>query len=84
MLRHGRRQRLVLERQRHHGDLGGRTLVPIHWATFNLAFHAWAEPADRLCAAADRSRVQVVIPRPGERIDLTTPPPTRDWWTAVA
>jgi L-ascorbate metabolism protein UlaG (beta-lactamase superfamily) len=22
-----------------HGDLGGRVLLPVHWATFNLAFH---------------------------------------------
>ena len=29
---------------RAHVDLGGGLLVPIHWATFNLAFHAWNEP----------------------------------------
>src|SRR3954469_4701076 len=66
-----------------HGDLGGRVLMPIHWATFNLAFHRWAEPAQRLLAAADARGVQVVVPRPGERVDVLAPPPLRDWWTAV-
>jgi L-ascorbate metabolism protein UlaG (beta-lactamase superfamily) len=66
-----------------HGDLGGRVLVPIHWATFNLAFHRWAEPVQRLLAAADARRVQVVVPQPGERVDLLDPPALRDWWTAV-
>ena len=33
---------------RAHGDLGGRVFLPIHWATFNLAFHRWAEPVQRV------------------------------------
>jgi L-ascorbate metabolism protein UlaG (beta-lactamase superfamily) len=71
------------EAVRAHGDLGGQVLVPIHWATFNLAFHRWAEPVQRLLAAAGTRGVQVVVPRPGERIDLLAPPPLQDWWTAV-
>src|SRR5262249_57230510 len=35
-----------------HRDLRGELLVPVHWATFNLAFHAWNEPAIRMAAAA--------------------------------
>ena len=71
------------EAVRAHGDLGGRVLVPIHWATFNLAFHRWAEPVERLLAAADARGIPVVVPRPGERVDVLSPPPLRDWWTAV-
>jgi L-ascorbate metabolism protein UlaG (beta-lactamase superfamily) len=71
------------EAVRAHGDLGGRVLVPIHWATFNLAFHRWAEPVERLLTAAGSRGVQVVVPQPGERIDVLAPPPLRDWWTAV-
>ena len=71
------------EAVRAHGDLGGRVLMPIHWATFNLAFHRWAEPAQRLLAAAAARGVQVVVPRPGERVDVLSPPPLQDWWTAV-
>lgn len=71
------------EAMRAHGDLGGRVLLPIHWATFNLAFHRWPEPVQRLLAAARRTGAQVVVPQPGERIDVLDPPPLRDWWTAV-
>ena len=71
------------EAVRAHGDLGGRVLLPVHWATFNLAFHRWAEPIQRLCAAAERSDVRLVVPLPGQRVDLLAPPPVQDWWTAV-
>ncbi len=71
------------EAVRAHGDLGGAVLLPIHWATFNLAFHRWAEPVQRLLAAARPRSVTVVVPRPGERIDVLAPPPALDWWTAV-
>ncbi len=71
------------EAVRAHGDLGGAVLLPIHWATFNLAFHRWAEPVQRLLAAARPRGITVVVPRPGERVDVLAPPPLRDWWTAV-
>ncbi|WP_245753779.1 MBL fold metallo-hydrolase [Geodermatophilus ruber] len=71
------------EAVRAHGDLGGGLLVPVHWATFNLAFHRWAEPVQRMCTAAERSGVRVAVPRPGERVDALAPPPAEDWWTAV-
>jgi L-ascorbate metabolism protein UlaG (beta-lactamase superfamily) len=71
------------EAMRAHGDLGGRLLLPIHWATFNLAFHRWAEPVQRLLAAAERVGAQVAVPLPGQRIDVLDPPELDDWWTAV-
>jgi len=71
------------EAVRAHGDLGGKVLMPIHWATFNLAFHRWAEPVQRLLVAAAARDVQVVVPRPGERVDVLSPPPLEDWWTEV-
>ena len=71
------------EAVRAHGDLGGQVLLPVHWATFNLAFHRWAEPAQRLLAAAERSGVTVTVPRPGQRVDVLDLPELTDWWTAV-
>jgi L-ascorbate metabolism protein UlaG (beta-lactamase superfamily) len=71
------------EAMRAHEDLGGSVLLPIHWATFNLAFHRWAEPVQRLCAAAEKRGARVVVPRPGQRIDVLEPPELEDWWTAV-
>lgn len=67
-----------------HRDLGGDVLLPIHWATFDLAFHGWAEPVQRLCVAAGAAGVALALPRPGERVSSDVPAPTADWWTALA
>ena len=65
---------------RAHVDLRGRVMVPVHWATFNLGFHAWREPADRAVAAAKKAGVALAMPRPGQRIDVAAPPPIEPWW----
>ncbi|MFC4943604.1 MBL fold metallo-hydrolase [Pseudonocardia sp. GCM10023141] len=70
-----------------HVDLAGSgagLLVPVHWATFDLGFHAWAEPVERLRAAAAAAGVALALPIPGERIDAQTPPAVRDWWTSLS
>jgi L-ascorbate metabolism protein UlaG (beta-lactamase superfamily) len=54
-------------------------LVPIHWATFRLAPHPWAEPVERLLRAADPAGVHVVVPKPGQRIDRDTSS-VEPWW----
>jgi L-ascorbate metabolism protein UlaG (beta-lactamase superfamily) len=74
------------EAVRAHLDLAGGprgVLVPVHWATFNLGFHPWGEPARRLRAAAAEAGVRTAMPRPGERVDATAPPAATDWWAAV-
>ena len=65
---------------RAHVDLRGGALVPVHWATFNLAFHDWNEPALRAEAAARERGVRLLIPRPGEMLEPTASPDLREWW----
>jgi len=65
-------------------DLRGRVLLPVHWATFNLGFHSWAEPIERVRAAAASAGVRLVVPIPGQRLDLSATTELRDWWTAIA
>ncbi|BBB40309.1 Conserved exported protein of uncharacterised function [Mycobacteroides abscessus subsp. bolletii] len=55
-------------------------LLPIHWATFNLALHPWAEPIERVLAAAEEQEVTVVAPRPGQRADARQPAAPDGWW----
>jgi L-ascorbate metabolism protein UlaG (beta-lactamase superfamily) len=62
----------------------GRLLFPIHWGTFNLAFHEWSEPAERVLAAATAAGVPLVMPRPGESVEPASPPAVDPWWRAVA
>jgi L-ascorbate metabolism protein UlaG (beta-lactamase superfamily) len=66
------------------GDLRGGVLLPVHWATFNLGFHSWADPVQRVRAAAGSAGVRLVVPIPGQRVDLPAPTELRDWWTAIA
>lgn len=72
------------ETLRAHIELRGKILLPVHWATFNLGFHEWGEPIERLRVAACEAGVALVVPRPGERTDLGTAPAMVDWWTAVS
>ena len=64
-------------------DVQADLLVPVHWATFNLAFHPWAEPIERLLTAAEKSEVSVAVPRPGQRIEVSAPPALDPWWRAL-
>jgi L-ascorbate metabolism protein UlaG (beta-lactamase superfamily) len=72
------------EALRAHAMLRGTVMLPIHWGTFNLAFHAWDEPADRTVAAAQASGATLVMPRPGETIEpLLVTGPVERWWKSV-
>ena len=68
------------EAVRAHGLLGGSALLAIHWGTFDLAFHAWNEPPERLVRAAGAAGVEVFIPRPGEVVDPALPLEPEPWW----
>ncbi|MFF5210929.1 MBL fold metallo-hydrolase [Streptosporangium sp. NPDC000396] len=63
-----------------HLDLGGRLLLPVHWATFTLALHPWAEPVDRLWRESKARDVRLAIPRPGDRVDVGDVPLVDPWW----
>ncbi|MCC8245740.1 MBL fold metallo-hydrolase [Saccharothrix luteola] len=67
-----------------HRDVRGGLLIPVHWATFNLAFHDWSEPVDRVWREAKAHGVPLAVPRPGERIDVEQPPEVDGWWQALA
>jgi L-ascorbate metabolism protein UlaG (beta-lactamase superfamily) len=63
-------------------ELSGGLLLPIHWCTFVLAPHPWAEPVERLLVAAASSGVPVAVPRVGDRVDVADPPGLDAWWEA--
>lgn len=65
---------------RAHQQLDGRFMLPIHWGTFDLAFHSWIEPAERFYAAVEQSGVAAAIPRPGESVEPSEPPALARWW----
>jgi L-ascorbate metabolism protein UlaG (beta-lactamase superfamily) len=66
-----------------HDRLGARTLLPIHWGTFQLGYHAWSEPAETLVRLARERGISVVTPRPGEPVEPTLPSRTTAWWRTL-
>jgi L-ascorbate metabolism protein UlaG (beta-lactamase superfamily) len=63
--------------------LRGKLLLPIHWGTFNLAFHAWDEPAERVVLAATKGGMQLVMPKPGESVEPAMARAVEPWWRSV-
>lgn len=59
-------------------------MLPIHWATFNLAPHPWAEPGEQTMWEAHRAGVTMAAPRPGEPFEPAGTPPVVPWWREVA
>ena len=65
-----------------HLDLGAKTMLPVHWATFNLAYHAWEEPIVRVVAAAAAKGVVLASPRIGEKVEFGQPFQNQPWYLA--
>ncbi|MFF0473346.1 MBL fold metallo-hydrolase [Streptomyces sp. NPDC004284] len=76
------------EGMRAHLDLqGGKpagVLLPIHWGTFNLAPHPWAEPGEWTRDAAEEAGQAVAFPRPGEPFEPAGKLPGESWWRSVS
>jgi len=66
-----------------HRDVRAKRLFPVHWSTFNLAYHAWDEPIRRTAAEARRTGVALVTPRLGEWVDADREFRSTPWWEAV-
>ncbi|MGI4740403.1 MAG: MBL fold metallo-hydrolase [Janthinobacterium lividum] len=61
-----------------HRLLGGGPLLPLHWGTFNLAFHAWRQPVQRLLEVG--AALPLVLPTPGQRVEVADGPLNSGWW----
>jgi L-ascorbate metabolism protein UlaG (beta-lactamase superfamily) len=61
----------------------GKLMLPSHWGTFNLAFHPWDEPAERVVVAAEAAGVPLVMPKVGELVEPSAPKPVNPWWRSV-
>ncbi len=49
--------------------LGGGSFLPVHWGTFNLAIHAWDEPAETLLTLGPKRGAHLVMPTLGEPVE---------------
>lgn len=63
--------------------LGGGTLLPVHWSTFSLGFHAWYEPGEELLAHADAQGARILTPMLGQAFEPTRVDGPSPWWRAL-
>jgi len=61
-------------------QIGSGRFLPIHWGTFNLAMHAWDDPAERLFSHAPEGLLMPCIGQPVEpnRVGSLEP-----WWRGI-
>jgi len=63
-----------------HVDVRGKRMLPVHWATFNMALHAWNEPPELALNAARAKGVDMVTPRVGEKVTAGEDFTSTTWW----
>ena len=63
--------------------LGGGTLLPIHWGTFDLALHAWDEPPETLLSLAEKTGARVITPPLGRPVEPALVEGPTPWWRDV-
>jgi L-ascorbate metabolism protein UlaG (beta-lactamase superfamily) len=64
--------------------LGKGTLLPVHWGTFDLALHAWNEPAETLLTLAEPAGARVLTPLLGRPFEPTLVAGPTPWWRELA
>jgi L-ascorbate metabolism protein UlaG (beta-lactamase superfamily) len=63
--------------------LGGGTLLPVHWGTFDLALHAWDEPAETLVTLAESTKERVLTPMIGRPFVPSEVDRLAPWWRTI-
>lgn len=51
-----------------HTQVKAKTMMPVHWGTFNLALHAWDQPICELMRMAQEQDIQLLSPMMGKRV----------------
>lgn len=65
---------------RAHLDLRGKRLMPVHNSTFDLAFHRWYDPMERISALANKHDVPLITPVIGQHVELQGANVSSAWW----
>jgi len=63
-----------------HQDLKGKVMMPIHNGTFDLAFHEWTDPLERIKKLAFENQQTLTTPQIGERWSIDDAAPQTSWW----
>jgi len=64
-------------------DLNARVLFSVHNSTFDLAFHTWHDPLDRLAVLAAAKNIELATPEIGEVLTVGQPRQNKKWWMGL-
>jgi len=64
-------------------DVRARLLYLVHNSTFDLAFHPWREPLERVAQLAEQKGLPLATPEIGEVLTLGRPRENKLWWRAL-
>jgi L-ascorbate metabolism protein UlaG (beta-lactamase superfamily) len=64
-------------------DLRGKVLYSVHNSTFDLAFHTWRDPLERLADLAQAGNIELATPEVGEVLTIGRPRINRRWWVGL-
>lgn len=64
-------------------DLHGKTLFVVHNSTFDLAFHTWHDPLDRIASLSQQKRIELATPEIGEVVTVGAARENRRWWEGL-
>jgi L-ascorbate metabolism protein UlaG (beta-lactamase superfamily) len=68
---------------RAHRDLRGRSLLQIHWGTFQLALHTWTEPVEQVRSGSKEMGIRLLLPEPGQPVDGEGGSVDSGWWVKI-
>ena len=61
-------------------ELRAKTVLPVHWGKFALAYHAWNEPIQRFTKRAREAGLAITTPKIGEPVIIGENYPKDTWW----
>ena len=64
-------------------DLRGKVLYVVHNSTFDLAFHTWQDPLQRVAALAQAKGLELATPQIGEVVTVGAPRTNVAWWQGL-
>lgn len=64
-------------------DARAGVFLPVHWGTFDLAFHGWTEPIERALVAAAREAQPIAVLRPGAQWTPSDGASVDHWWPSL-
>ncbi len=72
-------------------DINGKTLVPVHNGTFDLATHAWYDPLKEISLLSEKHQVSLMTPKTGQVIlhnsqtgeAISNEAISQQWWQSM-